>query len=216
VEEVSDRRDACPTGWTQAVWTAAFSFAGLTCNAAANAEGENEILRLSSPHAELPPSFWEQYGAWVVVAAVLLVVLAAALAWWILRPGPSIPVPIEILSRKELEALRQRNEDGQVVSQVSRALRRYVMGAFALPPDELTTAELRRVMAGHDQMGADLAERVGDFLHQCDERKFAPAAPPLTGAAARALELVELGEARRAHWRKLEAAAATAQPTTRT
>jgi hypothetical protein len=201
---VGDRRDARPTAWTQAVWAAIFSFAGLTCNAAANAEGENEILKLSPPHAELPPAFWEQYGPWVVVAAILLLALAVVAVWWCLRPKPSIPVPIEILTRRELEALRQRNEDGQVLSQISRVLRRYVVGAFALPPDELTTSEFCRVIDTHENIAPELAARVADFLRQCDELKFAPAGSPTPiGAAARALELVELGESRRAHLRKV-------------
>jgi hypothetical protein len=148
-----------------------------------------------------------------VVVAVLLVVFVGVLAWWILRPRPSIPVPIEIQSRKDLEALRQRSEDGRLLSQVSRELRRYVVGAFALPPDELTTTEFCRVIAAHERLGPDLAAQVAEFLRRCDELKFAPASSPTPmGAAARALELVELGESRRAHLRKVEAAANSAQP----
>jgi len=184
-------------------------FAALPLQAATNSESENEILKLSPPHAELPASFGEQYGLWVVIAAVVLLALVGAGLWLMLRPKPSIPVPIEILSRKELEALCQRSENGQVLSQVSRVLRRYVAGAFELPPDELTTSEFCRVSAAHEKIGPDLAVRVGDFLRQCDELKFAPAGPPLPiGAAARALELVKLGEARRAYLRKLDAESA--------
>ena len=185
----------------------------LTLRAATNSESKDEILKLSPPLAELPPSFWEQFGLWVVVAAVVLVVLVVAAVWWWLRPRPAIPVPIEIQSRKELEVLRQRSEDGQVLSQVSRVLRRYVAGAFELPPDELTTSEFCRAIAAHEKIGAELASCVGEFLRQCDELKFAPAGPPMPiGAAARALELVELGEERRAHLRKLERETAAAQP----
>jgi hypothetical protein len=78
-----------------------------------------------------------------------------------------------------------------------------------LPADELTTSEFCRVIAAHEKIGPELAARVGEFLGRCDELKFAPAGSPMpTSAAARALELVELGEARRAHWRKLETEAA--------
>lgn len=198
------------------VWLMPLLFAASTLLAATDAAREDDLFRLSPPHAELPPSFWEQYGTWFVIAALFLLALVAAVLWFILRPKPSIPVPIEVSSRKELEALRQRKEDGQVLSQISRVLRRYVVGAFALPPDELTTSEFCRVIADHEKIGPDLAARVGEFLRQCDELKFAPPGVPLPiGAAARALELIELGEARRAHLRKLEAEAATAQPATR-
>jgi hypothetical protein len=151
-----------------------------------------------------------------VLTAIVVLVLVGNALWWLLRPRPSIPVPIEVASRKELEALRHSNEDGPVLSQVSRVLRRYVAGAFGLPPDELTTAEFCEVIARHGKIGPELATNVSDFLRRCDELKFAPASSPTTmGAAARALELVELGECRRAHLRKVESAANVAQPATR-
>jgi hypothetical protein len=191
-------------------------FAELPLLAATNSESENEILKLSPPQAELPPSFWEQHGTWLGLTAVLLLVLVGAAVWWMLRPKPSVPVLIEILSRKELEALRQRSEDGRVLSQISRVLRRYLAGAFALPADELTTSEFCRVIASHEKVGPELAAEVSDFLRRCDELKFAPAdSPTPIGAATRALELVELGEARRTHLRKLEVEAAV-PPATRT
>lgn len=189
------------------------------CRAATNSAREDDPFKLSPPHAELPPTFWEQYGTWIVVAAVVVLVLVGTALWWLLRPRPSIPVPIEVSSRKELEALRQRKEDGQVLSQISRVLRRYVVGAFTLPPDELTTSEFCRAIVSHENIGADLAARVGEFLRQCDELKFAPAGSPMPiGAAARALELVELGEARRAWLRQQQTATTTssAQPVTST
>ena len=191
-------------------------FAASTLLAATDTAREDDPFKLSPPHAELPPTLWEQYGTLFVVGAGLLLVLVGLGLWWLLRPKPSIPVPIEIRSRKELEALRQSNEDGRVLSHVSQVLRRYVAGAFGLPPDELTTSEFCQVIAGHEKIGPDLAGRVGEFLRRCDELKFAPASSPTPmGAAARALELVELGESRRAHLRKVEAAANSAQPAAR-
>jgi hypothetical protein len=190
--------------------------AATALRAATNAGRQEDLFKLNPPHAELPPLFWELHGTSAVLGAALLLAVAIAVVWWLVRPKPPIPVPIEILSRKELEALRQRSEDGQVLSQVSRVLRRYVAGVFNLPPDELTTSEFCRAIASHEGIGPDLAARVGDFLRQCDKLKFAPAGSPTPmGAAGRALELVELGEARRSHLRKLAAAAHAAQPATR-
>ena len=197
----------------RSIWFSTVLSAVLALSAATDSESENEILKLSPPYPELPPTFWEQYGLWIVLVAVALVVLVLAAVWWWLRPKPSLPVPIEILTRKELEALRQRNEDGQVLSQVSRVLRGYLVGAFALPAGELTTSEFCRAVAAHDKIGPDLTARVGEFLRQCDELKFAPAiAPTPMSAAERALELIALGEARRAHLRNLETEAASTQP----
>ncbi len=110
-------------------------------------------------------------------------------------------------------------------------LRRYVVAAFELPPDELVTSEFCRLLAGHERIGPELAAAVGEFLRRCDEHKFAPPHSPTPmewdsasslssptgrmpgppGAAARALELVELGEARRAQWRETATAGQSTQ-----
>lgn len=207
-DEVEDRRDACPARWTRAVCMALFGLSALIGSAAESADGGQEAFKLRPPHAELPPTYWEQYGAWTVVGIVVLLLLVGAALWWLLRPKPVVPEPIEVLARRELEALRQRVEDGQVLSQISRVVRGYVAGAFALPTDELTTTEFCQVILAHEKIGPELASTVGDFLRHCDQLKFAPVGKPNPiGAAAQALELVELGEARRAHLRKLESEA---------
>ena len=235
MNEVRDRRDACPAGWLQACCLAAFCCAVTPLWGATNSESEDEILKLSPPHGELPPTLWEQYGAWTLLAAVVLVALASFVAWWWLRPKPPVVVPIEVRARQELAVFQQRNEDGRTLSQVSRVLRRYVVAAFELPPDELVTSEFCRLLAGHERIGPELAAAVGEFLRRCDEHKFAPPHSPTPmewdsasslsspagrmpvppGAAARALELVELGEARRAQVRETATAAAAGPSTQR-
>ena len=185
------------------VWWAGVFLATRASGAATNSGREDELLKLLPPHAELLPSFWERYGLWIVLAALLLVVLTGIVVWLLLRPKPPVLVPIEVQARQELQALRQRTEDGNTLSEVSRALRRYVTAAFELPPEEMTTTEFCRTLAGQEKIGAELAASVGEFLRRCDELKFAPAgSPQQVSAAAQALELVERGEARRAQLRQ--------------
>jgi hypothetical protein len=114
---------------------------------------------------------------------------------------------VAVQARQELAVLQQHSEDGKTLSHISRVLRRYVVATFELPSDELVTSEFSRVLAGHEKIGPELAAAVGEFLRRCDEHKFAPFRPsaPL-GAAARARELVELGEVRRAQLRTMETA----------
>ena len=82
--------------------------------------------------------------------------------------------------------------------EVSRIFRRYIVFAFNLPPDELTTAELSRTLQSLPQAEPALAAEIGEFLRQCDEDKFSPPAmPPHVGVATRALALLEKVEARR-------------------
>ena len=182
--------------------------------AATNAPSPDEIPALRPPHAEMPPAFWEQHGLWVILVGVLLLALVGAAAWFVLRPKPLAVVPPEIQARQALEPLRPQPEDGPLLSRVSQVLRHYVTAAFDLPPGELTTAEFCRAMTGHAPIGTELAAALGEFLRQCDQRKFAPPVPaPPLDAVAQALKLIELGEARRAQLRRAAEAQAAADQT---
>jgi hypothetical protein len=173
-------------------------FAGQPIFAAVtNTSAGDELPALRPPHGELPPGYWEQHGVWTILAGTLVLVLAGVAIWALTRPKPAIVVPPELEARRALGPLRQRPEDGLLLSQISQILRRYVAAAFGLPPGELTTAEFCRAVAGHQRVGSELASALSDFLRQCDERKFSPPppAPPLS-AAAHALKLIDQAEAR--------------------
>ncbi len=183
------------------------------------------IARLRPPRGEIPPTFWEQYGLWVMVAACLLLGLAGAAVWFFNRPGQPIPLALEAQARQALRGLPQQPEDGVVLSGVSQILKRYVAAAFGLPAGELTTSEFCRALAGHEPVGPELSAAFADFLRHCDERKFAPRPPslqatarraglprhseakaggplPALNAVAQAFGLIELAEARRAQLRQ--------------
>lgn len=179
--------------------------------AATNAADADEIPPLRPPHAEIPPTFWEQYSLWVVLLGALVLAMACVAVWLLLRPRPLEVVPPEVRAREALEALRARTEDGALLSQVSQVLRHYVAAAFNLPPEEQTTAEFCRATADDASIGKDLSTALGEFLRQCDQRKFSPPppAPPLS-AVAQALQLVELTEARRAELRRAAETSAAA------
>ena len=166
--------------------------------AATNAPGLDEIPPLRPPHAEIPPTFWDQYGLWVILSGVLLLALVCAAAWFLTRPKPPVVVPPHVQARQALEPLRQQPEDGVLLSRVSQVLRHYVVAAFELPPGELTTAEFCSAISGHAQIGPDLSAALSGFLRLCDQDKFSPPAsvPPLS-AVDRALKLIGQSEARR-------------------
>ena len=148
--------------------------------ATTNAPSEDALLKLRPPRGEIPPTFWERNGVWVIAAAVVLLVVIACVAWWLPRPKPAAPVPPDLRARKTLEPLRQKAQDGAVLSQVSQILRHYVSAAFALPPGEMTTADFCRAIADQGRLGDDLSASLSDFLRKCDALKFAP---PQTVAA---------------------------------
>ena len=165
---------------------------------AASPASPDDIPPLRPPHAEMPPTFWEQHGLWVVICGGLLLALVCAAARLLTRPRPPAVVPPEVRARQTLEPLRQQPEDGALLSRVSQILRHYAAAAFDLPPGELTTAEFCRAIDSHAQLGPDLSAALSEFLCQCDQRKFSPPAPaaPL-GAVAQALKLIDQAQARR-------------------
>ena len=191
----SDQRSAVKGG----KWPTLLVVAALASVAATNSALEDEELTLRPPHAELPPTLWEQHGTLIVVGAIGAGVGVALLLWLWLRPKAAAVVPIEVQTQRDLEGLRQREETGHTLSQVSGAVRRYFATAFELSSGEMTTTEISSAMATNEKFNPELTTKVRGFLRSCDEQKFSPApAPGKIGAAETGLELVRLGEERRA------------------
>ncbi len=179
------------------------------------AQSTNDIPPLRPPHAEIPPTFWEEHTASVSLVGFALLAIIGIAIWFATRPKPPVMVPPEVQARGELESLCKLPEDGWVLSKISQAVRRYFGAAFALPPGELTTAEFCRAIGADDQIGPDLSASTSDFLRRCDERKFAPGPPAqVMGAAEQALKLVERAELCRAELRR--AAQAKLEPVAKT
>ena len=174
-----------------------------TAGAATNAAEEIGVPRLLPPYSELPPSFWERRGLTIIIFALAGLLIAGALVWFLCRSKPVVVLPPEVQVRGALESLRSKAEDGAVLSQVSRILREYFRATFELPPEELTTTEFCRVLSSHEKAGAELAAKVSDFLRRCDERKFSAQPFEPLNAVAAALQLVALGEARRAQLQQM-------------
>lgn len=159
--------------------------------------GQDELPKLNPPLGEIPPSYWELHGNTVTGLCVVALLLVGLGVWLLLRPKPVVPVPPAVEARKALEALTNRPEDGAVLSRVSQVLRHYIQAAFELPPGELTTAEFCRQMEGQERIGNELSGTIAKFLHQCDDRKFAPTSQPELGAVAQARCLLEQVESRK-------------------
>jgi len=167
------------------------------------AQPTNDIPPLQPALPEIPPTLWEQHGILMMVLGVVAVAMLIVAIWWLLQPRPPVPVPIESQTRRELERLQLSSEDGRTISRVSQVLKRYLAVAFELPTGEMTTAEFNRVATASEKVGSELATGVGEFLRECDERKFSPAAEVQTSACSRALKLFEQGETRRAQLRQV-------------
>ena len=166
------------------------------CSVARAADDDN--MRLIPPHGELGPTDWERYGGWIVAGSLVVLVAIALGIAWLRRPRPPVITPPDVLARRELEAMRGRPEDANLLVEVSRAFRRYVASALNLPPGELTTAEFQRALQSPPRTDPELTAAITAFLRRCDERKFAPAPPAAsTGFVPLALELVDRIERQR-------------------
>jgi hypothetical protein len=176
-------------------------------SAQTNTELVDQIPPLRPPHAELPAGFWERNGVWITVAAAVVLYLTFLAVWLLRRKIEPAPVPPEIEANEALKPLIGKLEDGKAISQASRIVRRYFMLAFDLPQHELTTSEFSKASRESERLGSTLAERISDFLTECDHRKFASpdkANPPWAVPGAKAL--IDLGEQRRQFLRQQEAA----------
>ena len=107
----------------------------------------NMLPALAPAYGEMKPTFWEQHGVIVVVIACLVVISAGLLIWLMLHPAPPVAVPPETVAREALTRLSRQPENGKVLSEISQALRRYVVAALKLPPGELTTREFNAVLS---------------------------------------------------------------------
>ena len=168
-----------------------------------NAGAAGGLPKLAPPYGPLPPTFWELHGK-IVIGAIIAVAVVAILAIWLrYRRKPPVLVPPDVQARAALEALRDKAEDGILLSKVTQIIRAYIIAAFGLPPREFTTAEFCNILAADGRIGGELAASLSDFLRQCDERKFARPRPEASvNAVDQALGLVATAEARRLQQRQ--------------
>jgi hypothetical protein len=158
----------------------------------------NEIPPLRPPRGEITVPTWNEHGWIAFVAFIFVVAVLAFCLKWLLRSRPGRSVPPEIAACQALERLRERPEDAALAVEVSGIVRTYLRSALKLPPEELTTADLGRVLQAYPSLDSDLAVATVEFLRYCDQSKFASTPPHAgSGAVVGALRLVGKFETRR-------------------
>lgn len=161
--------------------------------------GAAKIPDLLPMREEIPPTFIEEHGWWPIVGLAAVVIVAVVSVTLLLRRKKAAEIiPADVIARRALEPLRDRAEDIALVQAVSAIVRRYVLGVFIPAHDELTTAELMRVLKDDTRVKPETRTALAEFLKYCDVQKFAPAQLPMTpGLVDQALELVRRFEADR-------------------
>jgi len=184
--------------------------------AAARAADTNALSLLAPAYGEMPMPFWEHYGLAISVAGLAFLLVAGLLAWLMLLPTPPLVPAPEAVARAALAKLQGRPETGAALSELSQILRRYIGTAFKLSAGEPTTTEFLALISHHEKIGPELAQKLADFMRECDERKFstAVATTPLDGVN-RAQQLIALAEQRRRQPTPAPATAAAPQPAPR-
>ena len=173
----------------------------------------DETPNLRPPLPEIGPTFWEQHRLVIGASATVVVMLGALSVWYLVRPKPPALVPPVAQARVALDNLIGQPENGAVLSRVSYVVRHYFTAAFNLPPVELTTTEFCQTISQAGPIGPERATAVGDFLRQCDQRKFAPlpVQPPL-GAVCQAANFIDQAESRREALARAEKSNSSAKP----
>jgi hypothetical protein len=158
----------------------------------------------------LPPSFLEQHALTIGVAAFLGILLCAVIIWLAFRPKAAVETPPDELARHDLQALRDRPPDSQLLTKVSHVIRRYLARSFGLPAEEMTTSEFCRALEQQPKAGSALAVRAATALRAWDEQKFSPAPSPAVQDPLReAGTIIDAGQARIAELQRQELAPAT-------
>lgn len=162
---------------------------------AALAAETNALPALVPAYPEIPPTFWEQHKAIIVVGVVLFFIAQFFTLYRVLARVPTRAESPESQARTALQRLLDEPEDGRLLSDVSRILRGYFGRRFQMPGEEATTAEFISALEHNGKIMPSLGEKVSSFLRQCDARKFSPS-PPLEqlDAVAQALDLVNEAE----------------------
>jgi len=182
-------------------WAGCLLAVGLILQARAQeATGKPDpIPPLKPPKPVIAPTYWEEHSALIVPAALAGVGLVAGALWLTFRKRPT---PAEAPAHKalrELDELATAPQEGRMLSRVSRTVRDYLTAAFDMPREETTTTEFVERVRHLPALGEGIAAKVPEFLRACDERKFSAQPPPGEfNAVARARELIEAGELRRA------------------
>ena len=173
----------------------------------------NALPALAPAYGELPPTFWEQHQYPIILVGVALLAVSVLILRVWLRPATPVILPPEVWARQALGKLSARPEDGNLLSEVSQILRRYVSSALELPAGEMTTAEFCATLVAGGKIKPELVESLSCFLHECDQRKFSPlpAAAPFHGTR-RALEFVAAVEAQILRSASVPGAAASKSP----
>lgn len=155
----------------------------------------NPLPALLPAYPALPPTFWERHGTTMLISSLAFATLAIAGIWKILQPKAAVVLPPEVLAREALARRQQQPENGELLSEVSQILRRYLITALELPAGEMTTTEICTALARHEKIALELGDAISRFLRECDGRKFSPAGSDVPlNAVNRALELISLVE----------------------
>ena len=183
---------------------ALFWFAAIWSAVAAEGTGAEELPELRPPKGAIPPSFWEQNGALILIGASVAVLVTVFVVWLIMRPVPPEQISAEARAKRGIEKLGQQPETGAVISELSQIVRYYFIEAFGLPNQEFTTSEFGRAVKGDQNIGPELGNAVTEFLRRCDQLKFAPipGGQLSRSVTADAYQLIERGEARLAEVRR--------------
>ncbi len=130
-----------------------------------------ELLMAPDPHTWMIPT----------VGVLSLLLLSAVVVWWLYRRRKlpfqePAPIPPDVVALREFERIRpmlESEDDRTIVVEVSRVLRYYIEGRFAIRAPRLSTEEFLYLAEHDDALDSEQQAVLARFLMQCDRVKFA-------------------------------------------
>lgn len=120
---------------------------------------------------KINPTFWQEYWAWFVAAAMLL---AFALGVLTRKKKKRAETPLEKASM-QIKAATMSKTDSLFAFYVSAAVREYISEVYKMPAPERTTEEFLKIASNSENLDEDSKKQIAELLTLADLAKFAGA-----------------------------------------
>ena len=117
---------------------------------------------------KINPTFWQEYWAWVVAAAMLL---AFALGFLTRKKKKRAETPLEKASM-QIKAAAISKTDSLFAFYVSAAVREYISEVYKMPAPERTTEEFLKIASNSENLDEDSKKQIAELLTLADLAKF--------------------------------------------
>ncbi len=126
---------------------------------------------IDSLTGKIEPTFWQEYWAWFVAAAMLL---AFILGFLTRKKNKPAETPLE-KAMLQIKAAAMSATDSLFAFYVSAAVREYISEVYKMPAPERTTEEFLKIASNSENLDEGAKKQIAELLTLADLAKFAGA-----------------------------------------